>query len=77
MATDVHGGKTPPLFLLTAGGRSDSLLLLTNGKRRQSARNRDAKGARRGRETAENAKKILNRGNELKDLLEIKGLAYF
>ena len=36
-------------------------------ERRQKVREGDSKAARRGRKTATNCKKILNRGNELKD----------
>jgi hypothetical protein len=50
---------------------------LTYGERRQRAREGGSKAARRGGKWQENAKKILNRGNELKDLLEIKDLEAF
>jgi dsDNA-binding SOS-regulon protein len=50
---------------------------LTYGERRQRAREGDWKAARRGRKTARNAEKMLNSGNELKDLLETQHLAFF
>jgi len=51
--------------------------MLTYEEPRQRAREGDSKTARKGRKTARNAKKILNRGNELKDLLTAQDLAFF
>jgi dsDNA-binding SOS-regulon protein len=50
---------------------------LTYGECRQRAREGDWKAAHRGRKTARNAKKMLNRGNELKHLLKTQHLASF
>jgi hypothetical protein len=51
--------------------------MMTYVKRWQRAREEGSKAARRGHDRAENTKKILNRGNELKDLLQMQKLAVF
>ena len=47
------------------------------GSARHRAREADSKAARRGGKLARNAKKILNRGNEPKDVLQTQDLAFF
>jgi hypothetical protein len=46
-------------------------------ERRQRAREGGSKAAAEGPKRQENTKKILNRGNELKDLLQTQGLTVF
>jgi hypothetical protein len=51
---------------------------LTYGERWKRAREGGSKGGREAWKMArESTKDVKNRGNELKDLLEIKDLAYF
>ena len=59
------GAALPEISLLTKGSRCGSLRQLTYGELRQRAQEGGSKAARRGGKWQENAKKILNRGNEL------------
>jgi len=62
-------------FVLTPGWKHSSLSWLTYGERRQRARGGIRKRPAGGAKRLENAKKILNRGNEPKILLNTKDLA--
>jgi hypothetical protein len=64
------------ILLLTEGWSLGSLYVLSHEQSRKRGGEGGSKSARRKQEVGKNAKKILNRGNEPKDLLKTKELAF-
>ncbi len=67
----------PSIFSLTRPPTRGSLLALSQESAGKRRRQRQAKGTRKGGKRQGNAKKILNSGNKLKNVLKTKELAIF